>query len=175
VSTPRSIVIVGASLTGAKAAETLRDEGYDGRLVLLGAEPERPYERPPLSKDYLRGQVAREKAYVHEAGFYDERGIELRTGTEVAAIDPAGRTVTLAGGERLSWDRLLLAVGAEPRRLPLPGADLEGHDLDDVARALEDEGVKTFPRSFQSLREGLREKRSLPVHGIGPRECLPGR
>jgi 3-phenylpropionate/trans-cinnamate dioxygenase ferredoxin reductase subunit len=126
VATPSSIVIVGASLAGAKAAETLRDEGYDGRLVLVGEEPERPYERPPLSKDYLRGEVERDKAYVHEAGLYEERGIELRTGTAVAAVDAAAHTVTLAGGESLSWDRLLLAVGAEPRRLDVPGADLEG-------------------------------------------------
>jgi 3-phenylpropionate/trans-cinnamate dioxygenase ferredoxin reductase subunit len=138
MTTPRSIVIVGASLAGAKAAETLREEGYDGRLVLVGDEPERPYERPPLSKDYLRGESGRDVVYVHEAGFYDERAIELRTGTRATAIDPAERTVTLAGGERLSWDRLLLAVGAEPRRLPVPGADLEGvlylRDLADCDR-----------------------------------------
>jgi 3-phenylpropionate/trans-cinnamate dioxygenase ferredoxin reductase subunit len=131
-------VIVGAGLAGAKAAETLRDEGYDGRLVLVGDEPERPYERPPLSKDYLRGESGRDVVYVHEAGFYDEGAIELRTGTRATAIDPAERTVTLAGGERLSWDRLLLAVGAEPRRLPVPGADLEGvlylRDLADCDR-----------------------------------------
>ena len=105
MTTPRTIVIVGASLAGAKAAETLRDEGYDGRLVLVGDDPERPYERPPLSKDYLRGGVARDTVHVHEAGFYDERAIELRTGTRATAIDPADRTVTLSGPERLSWDR----------------------------------------------------------------------
>jgi 3-phenylpropionate/trans-cinnamate dioxygenase ferredoxin reductase subunit len=126
VTTPSSIVIVGASLAGAKAAETLREEGYEGRLVVVGDEPERPYERPPLSKDYLRGEAGLEAVYVHGAGFYDERAIELRTGTRVAAIDTAERAVTLADGERLTWDRLLLAVGAEPRRLPLPGADLDG-------------------------------------------------
>jgi 3-phenylpropionate/trans-cinnamate dioxygenase ferredoxin reductase subunit len=126
VTSPTSIVIVGASLAGAKAAQTLREEGYDGRLVLVGEEPERPYERPPLSKDYLRGEVARETVYVHEPGFYDEQAIELRTGTRATAIDPASRTVTLAGGERLSWDRLLLAVGAEPRPLAAPGAGLDG-------------------------------------------------
>ena len=97
MTTPRTIVIVGASLAGAKAAETLRDEGYDGRLVLVGDDPERPYERPPLSKDYLRGGVARDTVHVHEAGFYDERAIELRTGTRATAIDAADRTVTLGG------------------------------------------------------------------------------
>lgn len=126
MTAPKSIVIVGASLAGAKAAEALREEGYDGRLVLVGDEPERPYERPPLSKDYLRGDAGLDRVYVHDAGFYDERAIELRTGTRVTAIDPATRTVTLAGGEDLAWDRLLLTVGAEPRRLALPGADLDG-------------------------------------------------
>lgn len=123
---PGSIVIVGAGLAAATAAETLRTEGYDGRLVIVGAEPERPYERPPLSKDYLRGESDREKAFVHPAGFYDERSIDLRTGTTVSAIDVAARTATLGDGERLEWDALLLAVGAEPRRPPLPGIDLEG-------------------------------------------------
>ena len=126
MTTPSSIVIVGASLAGAKAAETLREEGYDGRLVLVGDEAERPYERPPLSKDYLRGESERAKAYVHEEGFYDEHAIELRRGTAAVEVDVAERTVTLEGGERMAWDRLLLAVGAEPRRLPVPGADLEG-------------------------------------------------
>jgi 3-phenylpropionate/trans-cinnamate dioxygenase ferredoxin reductase subunit len=126
VAGPEQIVIVGASLAGAKAAATLREEGYDGRVVLIGAEPEPPYERPPLSKYYLRGEQEREKAQVHDAGFYAEKDIDLRTGATVEAIDPAGRSVTLAGGETIAWDRLLLATGAEPRRLPVPGADLEG-------------------------------------------------
>ena len=129
MASPRSIVIVGASLAGAKAAETLREEGYDGRLVLVGDEPERPYERPPLSKDFLQGKAERDAAYVHDAGFYAEKDIELRTGTRATAVDPAGRSVTLEGGERLEWDRLLIATGAEPRRLPVPGADLEGVHL----------------------------------------------
>jgi 3-phenylpropionate/trans-cinnamate dioxygenase ferredoxin reductase subunit len=121
---PKEIVIVGAALAGAKAAETLREEGYDGRLVLVGNEDERPYERPPLSKDYLRGEAEREKAYVHPAGYYAEQGIEFLMGTQVTAIDPRDRSVTLSSGERLGWDRLLLTVGAEPRRLSIPGSDL---------------------------------------------------
>jgi 3-phenylpropionate/trans-cinnamate dioxygenase ferredoxin reductase component len=121
----QTFVIVGAGLAGAKAAETLREEGFDGRVVLLGTEPERPYERPPLSKDYLRGE-ADEKPYVHPADFYAENAIELRTGTAVERIDPGAAEVSLAGGETLPFDKLLLATGAEPRRLALPGADLDG-------------------------------------------------
>src|SRR5436189_66624 len=80
MSTPQTFAIAGASLAGAKAAQTLREEGFDGRVVLIGAEDERPYERPPLSKDYLRGESQRDKVYVHEAGFYEDNDIELRTG-----------------------------------------------------------------------------------------------
>jgi 3-phenylpropionate/trans-cinnamate dioxygenase ferredoxin reductase subunit len=123
--TDQTFVIVGAGLTGAKAAETLRDEGFDGPVVLIGAEAERPYERPPLSKDYLRGE-AEAKPYVHDEGFYAEHDIELRTSTAVERIDPAKAEVSLAGGETLRFDRLLLATGAEPRRISLPGADLDG-------------------------------------------------
>jgi 3-phenylpropionate/trans-cinnamate dioxygenase ferredoxin reductase subunit len=127
-------VIVGASLAGAKAAQALREEGFGGRIVLLGAERERPYERPPLSKDYLRGESEREKVYVHPAGFYDDNAIELRTGTTVERIDTAAREVELAGGERVGYDRLLLTTGAEPRRLGVPGADLDGiHYLRELA------------------------------------------
>jgi 3-phenylpropionate/trans-cinnamate dioxygenase ferredoxin reductase component len=125
MSTDKTFVIVGASLAGAKAAETLREEGFEGRIVLVGAEAERPYERPPLSKDYLRGE-ADQKPYVHEESFYAEKEIELRTSTAAEAIDPAAREVRLAGGESLRFDRLLLATGAEPRRLSLPGGDLDG-------------------------------------------------
>jgi 3-phenylpropionate/trans-cinnamate dioxygenase ferredoxin reductase component len=122
-----TFVIVGASLAGAKAAEALRDERFGGRIVLVGAETERPYERPPLSKEYLRGEAGREKIWVHDdASFYDAHEIELRLGTTVASIDAAGREVALEDGERLSFDRLLLATGAEPRRMDIPGADLEG-------------------------------------------------
>lgn len=126
MSTPRTIAIVGASLAGAKAAESLRDEGFDGRVVLIGQEPERPYERPPLSKDYLRGEAERAKVDVHADDFYAAKDIELRTSCLVDAIDVEGHELVLSGGERVGYDRLLLAVGAEPRRLPVPGADLPG-------------------------------------------------
>jgi 3-phenylpropionate/trans-cinnamate dioxygenase ferredoxin reductase subunit len=121
-----TFVIVGASLAGAKAAETLRSEGFDGRVVLVGAEPERPYERPALSKDFLQGKSGLEKLFVHDDGFYAEHAIELRTATKVAALDPSASEVVLDGGERLRYDRLLLTTGAEPRRLSVPGADLDG-------------------------------------------------
>ena len=119
-------VIIGAALAGAKAAEALREEGFDGRVVLIGSEPELPYERPPLSKEYLRGEQPREKARVHDEGFYESHDIELRTGTTATAIDTSASEVELDGGERQGYDRLLLATGAEPRRLSVPGADLDG-------------------------------------------------
>jgi len=130
----QTFIIVGASLAGAKAAEELRGRGFDGRIVLIGAEPERPYERPPLTKDYLRGESPREKAYVHEANFYTEHEIELLTSRRVATLDPGASRITLADGRELGFDRLLLATGAEPRRISTPGADLEGvHSLRTLA------------------------------------------
>ena len=127
-------VIVGASLAGAKAAEELRTQGFDGRVVLIGAEPEAPYERPPLSKDYLRGESERAKMRVHEDGFYAEHDIELLTGQTVTAIDPGAARVTLDDGREISFDRLLLSTGAAPRRLDVPGAELDGvHYLRSVA------------------------------------------
>jgi 3-phenylpropionate/trans-cinnamate dioxygenase ferredoxin reductase subunit len=121
-----SFVIVGASLAGAKAAETLRDEGFDGEIVLLGSEPERPYERPPLSKGYLLGSDERDSIYVHPADWYAQHGVDLRPGVTVTAIDRAAATVTAsgpAGPESVPYDKLLLATGALPRRLSFPGAD----------------------------------------------------
>ena len=126
MSTSPTFVIVGAGLAGAKAAETLRAEGFDGRLLLLGDEAERPYDHPSLSKAYLRGETDRDSLYVHEESFYAAHGIELRTSTPVRWIDPVGHRLELAAGEQISYERLLLATGATPRRLPLPGADLAG-------------------------------------------------
>ena len=143
----QTFVIAGASLAGAKAAQELREHGFDGRVVLIGAEPERPYERPPLTKDYLRGESEREKAYVHAADFYEQHEIELMTGTTVTAIDPDGSVVTLDGGPELSFDRLLLTTGSEPRPIPAPGAELDGiyymrslADCDVLRRRLDDSG-----------------------------------
>jgi 3-phenylpropionate/trans-cinnamate dioxygenase ferredoxin reductase subunit len=122
----RTFVIVGAGLACAKAAETLREQGFAGRVVLLGTEPERPYERPPLSKGLLLGTAERDSVHVHDAGWYPSNDVELRTNTRVTAIDRAGRRVRLADGEEIGYDKLLLATGATPRRLPIPGADLDG-------------------------------------------------
>jgi 3-phenylpropionate/trans-cinnamate dioxygenase ferredoxin reductase component len=119
-------VIVGASLAGAKAAQALREEGFDGTLILIGEESERPYERPPLSKGYLMGKDAREQIYVHPPQWYTEHDIDLRLGTTVTALDPAPHEVTLADGSHLGYAELLLATGSSPRRLPVPGADLDG-------------------------------------------------
>src|SRR6266536_2191387 len=120
-----SYVIAGASLAGAKAAETLRDEGFDGDIVLLGSESERPYERPPLSKGYLLGSDERDSVYVHAVGWYAENGVDLREGVTVAAIDRSARTVATSSGAQVSYDKLLLATGASPRRLNFPGSDRE--------------------------------------------------
>ena len=140
---PETHVIAGAGLAGAKAAEALRSEGFEGRIVLIGDELELPYERPPLSKDYLRGESPREQARVHEAGFYADHDIELLTGTKVTDLNAGARDVTLSTGERLGYDRLLLATGSEPRRLSVPGAELDGihylrtfADSDAIAAAL---------------------------------------
>jgi len=121
-----TFVIVGAGLAGAKAVETLRAEGFDGTVVLVGAEPERPYERPPLSKGLLLGTADRDSAFVHKPDWYGENGVLLRTGTVVTSLDRDRREVTLSGGEGLGYDRLLLATGARPRMLPVPGAELGG-------------------------------------------------
>ncbi len=121
MSSDHTHVIVGASLAGAKAAETLREEGFEGRVVLVGAEEERPYERPPLSKDYLRGDVGREKVYVHDEGFYAEHDIELRLGRTAVGLNAAVRELVLDDGRPLGYDRLLFATGADYHECLLSG------------------------------------------------------
>lgn len=151
----QTFVIAGASLAGAKAAEQLRERGFDGRIVLVGSEPERPYERPPLSKEYLRGEAEREKVYVHPDDFYTDNQIDLMTETTVTAIDPAASTVTLQPGGELPYDKLLLTTGAEPRRLRVPGAELEEiHYLRSVADS-------------DTLRDCLTSGRRVAVVGAG--------
>jgi 3-phenylpropionate/trans-cinnamate dioxygenase ferredoxin reductase component len=139
----RAFVIAGAGLAGAKAAQTLREDGFDGDVVLLGEEPERPYERPPLSKGLLLGTAERETVFVHEPNWYAEHNVDLRTGIGVAAIDRAARQVELADGQRVGYDALLLATGSTPRPLDVPGAYLDGvlklrtlTDSDRIAAAL---------------------------------------
>jgi len=121
-----AFVIVGASLAGARAAQALREGGFGGPLVLIGEEGELPYERPPLSKGYLLGKDAREKIYVHSFDWYAEHGVDLRLNTRVSAIDPAAHEVVLDAGDRVGYAKLLLTTGSSPRRLPVPGADLDG-------------------------------------------------
>ena len=155
MTTDKTFVIAGASLAGAKAAETLRAEGFDGRLVLLGSEHERPYERPPLSKDYLRGEIERKQVYVHDEGFYAEHEIELRLGRTAVGLDTSTAELALDDGERLRYDRLLLTTGAEPRRLSIPGAELDG------VLYLRDVG------DSDALRERLDRGGSVVVIGAG--------
>jgi len=126
MSSKPSFVIVGGGMAGAIAAQTLREEGFDGKLTLLGQESNAPYERPPLSKDYLQGKAGRASIFVHPEPWYAEHAVELSLGSPVTSLDPASRTVTTAAGAQLDYDKLLLATGSKPRRLEVPGADLNG-------------------------------------------------
>jgi 3-phenylpropionate/trans-cinnamate dioxygenase ferredoxin reductase subunit len=121
-----TVVVVGASLAGAVAAATLRQEGFDGDVVLVGAEEYPPYERPQLSKQYLRGEKPFEKLLVRPVSFYDDHRIDVMFGVRASAVEPRERSVVLQNGRRLRYDRLLLATGARNRRLPIPGRDLAG-------------------------------------------------
>src|SRR5574340_678632 len=120
---PERIVIVGAGAAGFAAAEMLRRRGWQGQLTLLGAEADTPCDRPNLSKDYLAGNAPEEWIPLRGDAFYPGNRIDLRLATTVSRIDPAARTVVTADGQAHAWDRLLLATGAEPVRLPIPGAD----------------------------------------------------
>ncbi|GAA4834921.1 NAD(P)/FAD-dependent oxidoreductase [Saccharopolyspora rosea] len=138
-----TFVVVGAGMAGAKTAEALRDQGFDGRIVLIGDERHRPYERPPLSKGYLMGQSDFDSAYVHSPNWYTDNRIDLQLGTPARRIDRALRHVELADGTRVDYDKLLLATGATPRSLPIPGTDADGvlllrrvEDSDRIKRTL---------------------------------------
>ncbi|MET9362598.1 FAD-dependent oxidoreductase [Streptomyces sp. NPDC006632] len=136
VDADRTFVIVGGGLAGAKAAETLRSDGFSGRVILIGDERDHPYERPPLSKGFLTGKEERDSVFVHEAAWYAQRDIELHLGQPVTAIDRDAKTVRLGDGALIQYDRLLLATGAEPRRLDIPGTDLAGvHHLRRLAHS----------------------------------------
>ncbi|MEO8888890.1 MAG: FAD-dependent oxidoreductase [Jatrophihabitantaceae bacterium] len=124
-STPQTFLIVGAGLAGTTAAEALRTEGFDGRVVLLGEERAHPYDRPPLSKDYLQGKSELDKVFLHPDDWYAEQDIDLRLGVQVTAVDRSTHQVSTAGGEPIGYDKLLLATGSNPRRLSVPGANLD--------------------------------------------------
>ncbi len=134
MSTQQAFVIVGAGLAGAKAAEALRANGFDGAITLIGDESDRPYDRPPLSKGYLLGSTDREKIFIHSEQWYTEHDIDLRLDTTVTEIDRAAHEVRTARGPSVGYDKLLLATGSSPRRLEVPGTDLAGvHYLRRVA------------------------------------------
>jgi 3-phenylpropionate/trans-cinnamate dioxygenase ferredoxin reductase subunit len=155
MSDERAIVVVGGGLAGAKTVEALRERGFEGRIVLLAAEQHLPYERPPLSKDYLKSGEGLDDAFVHDEQWYADHDVEVRTGTRATAIDRAGKQVELEGGERTGYDRLVLATGSSPRRLDLPGADLPGVL---TLRTIEDS---------QRLREQLQPDRRVVLIGGG--------
>ncbi|MEV5876098.1 FAD-dependent oxidoreductase [Streptomyces sp. NPDC052101] len=144
VDADQTFVIVGGGLAGAKAAETLRTEGFTGRVILICDERDHPYERPPLSKGYLLGKEERDSVFVHEPAWYAQAEIELHLGQTVTAIDRTAKTVRLGEGTLIRYDKLLLVTGAEPRRLDIPGTGLAGvHHLRRLAHAERLKGVLT--------------------------------
>src|SRR5690625_1102010 len=180
-------VIVGGGFAGAKAAETLREEGFGGRVIMFCDESELPYERPPLPKGYLLGDEPRESAYVHDADWYRDNDIDLRRSTAVNQIDRSASEVVTGDGERVRYDRLLLATGSEPRRLDVPGADVGGvlylrnlGDSDAIKQAIGDGGpivvvgagwigleVAAAARTADVAVTVL-EAADLPLAGLGP-------
>ena len=149
------VVIVGGGLAAAKTAEALRDEGYAGSIVLFSAEPHVPYERPPLSKGFLKGEQSADETIVLPESWYAEHDVELRLGTEVTAVDTDAHEVEAADGSRTAYDKLVLATGASPRRSDLPGADLDGVLY---LRTLEDS---------ERLREAFQQGRNVVLIGGG--------
>ncbi len=148
----RTFVVIGGGLAGAKTAEALRERGFEGRVILFAGEPHLPYERPPLSKDYLKTGEKLEDVFVHDDAWYAAHDIEVRTGTTVTGIDRDAGQVVTDDGERTAYDRLVLATGSAPRRLSLPGAELGGvHTL----RTIEDS---------QAIRAELVAGRRVVVH-----------
>jgi 3-phenylpropionate/trans-cinnamate dioxygenase ferredoxin reductase subunit len=131
-----TILIVGGGQAGAQAVDTLRREGFTGRLVLISDEEMLPYQRPPLSKKFLSGEMAAERLPFRHRAFYDEHAVELKLGARAIGLSPSARQIVLSGGEELRYDRLLLCLGAVPRHLTCPGADLRGvHYLRNVGDA----------------------------------------
>jgi 3-phenylpropionate/trans-cinnamate dioxygenase ferredoxin reductase subunit len=150
-----TFVIVGASHASVQAVDTLRREGHDGPIVLVGDEPFLPYNRPPLSKKYLSGELQRERLYLRSAKFYEQHGVDLRLGVRVTAIDRGAQRLRLSDGGELNYDRLLLAVGSRARRLAVPGHELGGiHVLRNIA-------------DVDTIRDDLAGGRRLVVVGAG--------
>ncbi|MFD5323140.1 NAD(P)/FAD-dependent oxidoreductase [Streptomyces sp. NPDC127092] len=159
VDADQTFVIVGGGLAGAKAAETLRAEGFNGRVILIGDERDHPYERPPLSKGYLLDKDTRDSVLVHEPAWYARHDVELHLGQTVTAIDRDARTVRLGDGTVIRYDKLLLATGAEPRRLDVPGTTLAGvHHLRRLAHS---------ERLRDELRALGRDNGHLVIAGAG--------
>src|SRR5882762_1366430 len=149
------MVIVGGGLAGGNAAATLRDEGFQGRVVVIGREPGIPFGRPPLSKTYLRSEEDLGGWYVRPADWYQEHDVELLSERGVAAVDAARHTVMLDSGEELEYQKLLIATGGRNRRLQVPGAELPGiHQLRTVAEC---DAIK---------REAIADRRAVIV-GMG--------
>jgi 3-phenylpropionate/trans-cinnamate dioxygenase ferredoxin reductase component len=152
---PEVFAIVGASLAGGTAAVTLREEGFDGRVVLIGEEPQPPYERPPLSKEYLRGEQPFEEALVRPLDFFASNDIETHFGTRAIRVDPVAKTLELADADPVRYDKVLIATGSRNRRFPIPGLDLEGvYDL----RTVED---------CDRIRKEIAPGRRAAVVGMG--------
>lgn len=151
----KTFVLVGGGLGGAKAAEALREKGFDGKIVLSAAERELPYERPPLSKEFLAGKKSLSDFTVHDADWYQKNDIDLRLGIAVSAIDPAAQTVELADDASVRYDKLLLATGSSSRRLPIPGSDAAGVHY-----------LRTFDDA-STLNSALAKGTSLAVIGAG--------
>ncbi len=151
----RTFVVIGASVAGGKAVETLRAEGFDGRIVLVGEETERPYERPPLSKGVLIGNDEPSVVYLHPREWYDEQRIELRLGVRAERVDTGSREVSLSDGSVVGYDKLLLATGSSVRRLGIPGGDLSGVHY-----------LRTLGESVQ-LQQSLAPGRRVVVVGAG--------
>jgi 3-phenylpropionate/trans-cinnamate dioxygenase ferredoxin reductase subunit len=154
MTTTQTIVIVGGNMAGGRAAETLRNEGFEGRVVLIGADPNRPYERPPLSKGYLTGEVGDGDFFINDEGYYRDT-VEGRFGTRAVRLDADAREVELEGGERVGYDQLLIATGATPRRLNVEGTDLEGIHY-----------LRTWDNS-RAIKADLEQAERIAVVGMG--------
>ncbi len=150
-----TLLIVGGGLAGAKAAEGAREGGFEGRIVLVGEEAREPYERPPLSKDILRAEKPSDSSRVHESGYYAEHSIELVTGDAVTALDAGAKQAQLASGASVSFDAAVLAMGAAPRPLTVPGADLDGVHY-----------LRTVEDSIR-LQEAIKKASRVAVIGAG--------